>query len=395
MPVSSRFLWLAVASIAISACGHAESRSKEADRYAPDIEDISTGRASQVEKAFSDILLSRGVLAAGAAVIRNGELVWTGYFGEQSPGTPASKHTMFNVASITKTVAAETILRLAAVEKLSLDESMTSYWVDPDIADDPRHAALTPRVALTHTTGFLNWRFFSPDGKLRLVSDPGEKFGYSGEGFAYLARYVERKLGRDFESLAKQYVFEPSGMANVSMRARGELFDRIAVVTNAKGTYKPFCRPSGWCAPEGTFGAADDMVVTVEDYAAFLIGTMKAQGLTPALAADRERIQAPLDEDFDADCRARKGCPRAQGYGLGWEVVDFGDNKLIGHGGNDWAEVALAYYYTRSRDGLIIFMSGENAAALGAMAEAIALLDPDSVMVARYRRWQAAELSRE
>ena len=178
------------------------------------------------------------------------------------------------------------------------------------------------------------------------------------------------------------------------MSARSELHGRIAVMTDATGTHKPFCRPSGWCSPERTFGAADDMVITVEDHAAFLIGVMNAQGLTPELADERNRVHVPTDAEFVApDCEAAPAnqCPKAQGYGLGWEVVDFGANKLVGHGGNDWAEVALAYYYTRSRDGLIIFLSGENSAGLGAMADAIKLLDPDSVMAERYRKWQAAE----
>jgi hypothetical protein len=39
--------------------------------------------------------------------------VWTGYYGDQAPSVAASRGTMFNVASITKTVAAETVLRLA------------------------------------------------------------------------------------------------------------------------------------------------------------------------------------------------------------------------------------------------------------------------------------------
>ena len=41
------------------------------------------------------------------AVMQDGELVWSHYYGDQSPGTKADANTRFNVASITKLIAAE------------------------------------------------------------------------------------------------------------------------------------------------------------------------------------------------------------------------------------------------------------------------------------------------
>ena len=50
----------------------------------------------------------------------------------------------------------------------------------PDIAHDPRHAKLTPRIALSHQTGFPNWRprcaprsRCAPNGQLAFLFDPG------------------------------------------------------------------------------------------------------------------------------------------------------------------------------------------------------------------------------
>ena len=361
----------------------------------PDIESISGERDHNVTRALES-LLGQGVNTIGVGVIQAGSLVWTGYFGEQSPGVPASAETLFNVASITKTVTAETILRLAADRKLSLDESMASYWVDPDVADDPRHVDLTPRMALTHTSGFLNWRFFAPDGVLRFEQAPGTTYGYSGEGFDYVMRFAEQKLGKDFERLAREYVFEPAAMTGVSLSAREANFARIADRRDASGTfYGDYCRdrPRGWCREEGEYSAAADMVVTVEDYARFLISAMNGVGLDEAQIADRNHVHVDEGEDDTVvDCAAVpiEQCPESQGYGLGWEVLDFGDNQLIGHGGSDWSEVTLAYFYTRSRDGLIIFLNAPNRIALAAMTEALALLDPDSPMLGMYRRWLAA-----
>ena len=62
--------------------------------------------------------------------------------------------------SVTKTITAEVIVRLADAGTLSLDEPMSPHWVDPDIKEDSRHNDLTPRLALTHKTGFLKLEIY-------------------------------------------------------------------------------------------------------------------------------------------------------------------------------------------------------------------------------------------
>lgn len=46
--------------------------------------------------------------------IENDKLAWTAVYGEQSPGVPATDNTLYNIASLTKPISAETILRLAS-----------------------------------------------------------------------------------------------------------------------------------------------------------------------------------------------------------------------------------------------------------------------------------------
>jgi len=85
---------------------------------------------ASLDRALVDLVAGNGGVTAGVGLIDDGNLVWTGYYGEQEPGVPASPKTRFNVASITKTVAAETALRLVAGGKLDLDAPLAPYWVD-------------------------------------------------------------------------------------------------------------------------------------------------------------------------------------------------------------------------------------------------------------------------
>ena len=98
------------------------------------------------------------VPSIAVAYVRDGAVAWTRVYGEQAEGVPATTETLYSVASLTKPVFAEVILRLAADGKFELDEPMAAHWVDPEVAGDPRHRVLTPRMALSHRTGLPNWR---------------------------------------------------------------------------------------------------------------------------------------------------------------------------------------------------------------------------------------------
>jgi CubicO group peptidase (beta-lactamase class C family) len=351
-----------------------------------------------LDRALVDLVAENGVVAAGVGLIDDGTLVWTGYYGEQEPGVPASAKTRFNVASITKTVAAETALRLVAEGKLDLDEPLAPYWVDPDIAHDPRREQLTARMVLNHTSGFPNWRFFRSDRKLAFENSPGATYGYSGEGFEYLARAIESKLRQPFPRLVETYVFEPIGMTASTLEIRREGLTNLARPVDERGVFPGYyCRPNGGCREEGSYSAADDMIITVPDYARFLISVMSEAGYDSKLAAERNRVQTDKGKERVVDCKANGAadCPHSQGYGLGFEVIDYGEFKVVGHGGSDWSELALAYFYQPSNDAVIVFLNAPNRRALSAMPELISLLDPHSPYLSHYRAWLAREVANE
>ena len=373
-----------------------EAPDQKASAHA--IPDVTQERAALYDQTFAQLLEQHGVMTAGVGVIKNGELVWTGYYGEHSPGRAASADTQFDIASITKTVTTEAILRLAAKGALSLDEPMAPYWLEDDIADDERSGRISPRMALTHSTGFPNWRFLHEDGyfdaslPLRFNFEPGTSYMYSGEGFDYVARFAGRKLETDFEELMKQVVYEPIGMTGVSFSMREANFDNIARPLDEVGEFHGhYCRPSGWCRREGEWSAADDMRVTVPDHAKFMISVMNADGYDDAMVADRNRVQvekwkAPESILVLCDQLAKDLCPEKQGYGLGWEVADYGDYQILSHGGADWSEVAIAYFYTDSKDGILIFLNAPNENATAMMAPAIELIHPNSPIAPHYAR---------
>lgn len=99
-----------------------------------------------------------------------------------------------NAASLVKLVLGH--LALAMVEDL----------------DEPVHGEISTRQVLSHTTGLPNWR---PAGRdLTVLRPPGQRWGYSGEGFVLLQRHLEMLSGRPIDELALERVFQPLGMAH-------------------------------------------------------------------------------------------------------------------------------------------------------------------------------------
>ncbi len=310
--------------------------------------------------------------AIGAALIRNGKVVWTGVAGAQTDKVIATRDTLFNVASMTKPVTAELVIRLVEAKRIGLDEPMAAVWMDPDVAGDARARRLTPRMALSHQTGFPNWR--PQNRRLTFVREPGTGFIYSGEGIELVARFAARKLNADFEDLAQAHVFRPMGLTHTAYTWRPWMEGRVAVPANGNG-YPGTAGPH----PYGHWLGADDIYTTVGDYAAFLAGVARGDGLSAALKVERLRPQVAMPGCL----KPVAGCPDNVAMGLGWQVLTFGKRRLALHEGGDPGVSAIAYFDVDSRDGALFFLSGEGDAPL--VMQVIEAIDPQSLVLSGYR----------
>ena len=88
----------------------------------------------------------------GIAVLRDGEVVWSGYYGEQA-GLALSAATAFNTASVAKTITAETLLALAAKGQIDLDEPMARYVANAELEHDPRRWRECARLLVAGSAG--------------------------------------------------------------------------------------------------------------------------------------------------------------------------------------------------------------------------------------------------
>ena len=303
-----------------------------------------------LESDIATVMAEAKIPSVAIAGIKSGRIVQMAAFGEQSPGISATKSTVYNIASLTKPLTAEVVLRLASKNMLGLDEPMFYHWIDPDVGSDVRHQALTARFALSHQTGFPNWR----DSKtgMKFIFDPGTQWGYSGEGYQYVLRFSEKKTGKTFDILAHSQLFERSGMLHTTFTDQPWLRERMALPSDALGKY---ITPHITERPN----AADLVYTTVADYASFMIEVMQDNGLSSEIARERRRIQVDLRT---LRCAGEKAatCPERIGFGLGWEILDFAGDIIFMHTGKDDGVFTFAYLSKSTQDGVVILTNGDN-----------------------------------
>jgi CubicO group peptidase (beta-lactamase class C family) len=153
-----------------------------------------------------------------------------GLDGSPAPAEPMTEDTIFDMASLTKPLATATaVMQLYENGKVQFDDPVQKYLPAFNTTDDPRRAAVTVRMLLTHTsgeTGDVNladpWGLDGSDkaeGLHRalttpLESAPGEVFRYSDINFILLGALIEEVTGETEDVYVQENVFAPLGMAD-------------------------------------------------------------------------------------------------------------------------------------------------------------------------------------
>lgn len=199
--------------------------------------------------------------------------------------------TIFQAASVSKTVFAYIVMRLWDQGLIDFDRPLYEYTdgiLDERFCnvypDDPAKSAeneewakrLTARIVLSHGTGIENWVSSSgsaSEEKIPFQHEPDTEYIYSGEGIHYLQRVVEHITGKGLEELAQQEVFEPLGMDNSSY-----IFLEKYSSTHAYGFNSSHEKKSqGTTMPAN---AAYSMRTNVKDFSKFVEALMAGTGLS-------------------------------------------------------------------------------------------------------------------
>ncbi|MGV6493252.1 serine hydrolase domain-containing protein [Stenotrophomonas rhizophila] len=258
--------------------------------------------AAAVEAEMARLMRATGAQGWAVAVVDQGKVVQLHAAGKRNAaGDPLTTDTVMYGASLTKMAFAYMVMQLVDEGVLDLDRPIGAYldrplpdypaekqyapW--PDLKDDPRWQRLTARMLLSHRSGFANFAFLEPDGKLRLHFDPGTRYAYSGEGLILLQFVLERGLGLEVGAEMQRRVFDRFGMTRTSMTWRADFAGNLADGWTQDGRTEPHDERS-------RVRAAGSMDTTIADMARFAAGYVRGEGLSAKARAALVRAQWPI-----------------------------------------------------------------------------------------------------
>lgn len=288
------------------------------------------GLESEVDALMKQQMRGRHIPGASVAVVSRGQVVLLKGYGlaDVENQVPATPHTVFELASVTKQFTATAIMMLVQDGKLSLDDTITHALEGLPAAWDK----ITIRQLLNHTGGIpdfsrpayrLDMRLdHTPRELVHLVESsaldftPGQKYSYSNTGYVLLGMIIEKVSGKDYGTFQRERIFEPLGMTDsrfnnqsaiVPNRARGYTFTNF-ILENAD-----FTSSSNPYAAGGLLSSAADMAKWIQ-----------AQGSEKLLSRANW-------EQMWTDARLNDGT--SFGYGFGWNIRRTWSRKRVEHAG--------------------------------------------------------------
>jgi CubicO group peptidase (beta-lactamase class C family) len=304
------------------------------------------------------------VPGVGLALVRDGELAWAigCGFADVEREVEVTGETVFNIGSISKTVAAWGLLKLVEEGRLALDAPVvTKRWTLP--ASEHDTSGVTLRRLLSHTAGISlhGYPGFWPphelptleaslggdtngSGDVRLEAAPGTRWKYSGGGYTLAQLLLEETSGESFAEYMRVNVLVPLGMRSSAYGWPAEIL--AASATPYDGSGKPLPR-GGPLFPEL---AAAGLQTTAADLGRFAVASLARTDGPVLRAATLREMQTPA--------------PSAPRYGLGYEVEAMNGLLAVGHGGANEGWMARLSLVPASGDGIVILTNASNGNAL-------------------------------
>jgi CubicO group peptidase (beta-lactamase class C family) len=313
---------------------------------------------SRLERDIPGLMKEADVPGLSMAIVRDGEVAWVHAFGVKNSETKeaVTDDTIFEAASLSKPVFAYAVLKLVDEGKFDLDKPLNSYLPgDYDVGADARLNQITARRVLSHTTGFPNWR---QETALKIFFSPGEKFSYSGEGFVYLSKVIERVTGESFNDFMKRTVFEPLGMTSSSYIWQPSYETLKASPHTGVGTPVSMGKPT---KPN----AAASLHTTARDYGRFVAAILNGVGLKKETLRQMLTPQVKVDEagtDMTSRPATRPSATVSWGLGVGLQSTQ--DGLSFWHWGDNGNTRAYIVAFEKQKLGIVVFANSANGLSI-------------------------------
>lgn len=314
------------------------------------------------------------------AVIHNYKLEWARGYGwaDTSDKRPVTNQTLFQAASISKSLNAVGTLKLVKNKKLDLVKDINSYltsWKFPYDTSKTHNSPITVTQLLSHTAGLsvhgfpgYKWTDRLPtddeilDGKppantgaIRSEFEPGRRVKYSGGGTTISKKIIMDISGQSYDEFMAKEVLQPLGMLQsfYTQPPPPGAFPYLATAYYRDGT--PIAGKFH-IYPEQ---AADGLWTNPTELAKYIIEMqLTFEGLSNKVLS-KELAQIMFTPTID-------------NAALGVFIEMRGTRKYFGHGGSN-AGFRCQYYGSLDKgDGVVVMVNSDNAAIIPEIINGVA-----------------------
>jgi serine beta-lactamase-like protein LACTB, mitochondrial len=297
---------------------------------------IAPQKRTEIESAVSKFMASTHVPGLSIAVVENGNVEWTTGFGfaDLENNVPATEHTLFRLASISKSLTATGAMELVEQRKLDLDAPVQKYCP----AFPQKSAPITTRLVMGHLAGIRHYKSESQDdpevGNTRhfddpiqagldffkndlLLSQPGKQFHYSTQGYTVVGCVMEGASGSKYTDYMMQSVLQPAGMEHTRVD------DRFAIIPYRTRFYQK--------TKSGTVENADFLDSSYKIPGGGWLSSAEDMGRFEVAILSRKLINASTTEVMWTPLKPDEGKPN--GYALGWGTLTENGVRYVTHSG--------------------------------------------------------------
>lgn len=297
---------------------------------------------AEIDSVVSESLARWGIPGATVGVTLDGETIERAYgVANLDNGQPVLTESIFRLASISKPFTATLVMTLVDEGLIDLDTPIATYLPALSLVDEAARASLTMRHLLSHTAGFdcemprdVQRYGGNDDALAALVLDynelrqwtaTGELWSYCNSGFWLAGAVVAAVTGVTFEQAMRDRVFTPLGLDRSCYDAAEAILHPVALGHDPKspeGTEHGLLRTYAYPRVRRPSGGVISNVRNVLRFANAHMGIGDGKLFSDAT---RLAMQEP-------SVRLRQTSPDF--WGIGWEVIEHPQGRIIGHGGS-------------------------------------------------------------
>lgn len=356
------------------------------------LDPLSAARLAGLRTQLELSLGAQLVPGAAAGIVAEDEqlIVCSGITNVDDP-FPVDGNTVFEIASVTKTMTATVALRLVADGRLDLDAPVRRYLPEFQVADPVVSEQVTVGDLFTHTAGWVGEYLDAPGeddealargiatmSTLRQIVPPGRHFSYNNVSLSVAGRIIEIVTGRTYEAAMAEILFGPLGMTRTTFFAADVRNGRLSAGHTVRAG-APVILPGAAVSRAGhPVGGVRSTIRDLLAYTAFHLG----DGLAP----DGTRLLPPGTLAQMRVPRFPLG-PGSGWVGLSWMLADRDGTLVASHGGAAIAQMALLTIVPARSFGIVVLTNGANGGRVAgdltrwALAEWLDLAPPPQPVV--------------